>query len=83
MNYVIGKNDSEIINKLKAVFILLVVLIHTRAYTGKGYVNMTGGEIDLSTPISRQLLLMWQFQDFLLSRVCYYTRKISSGKQIP
>lgn len=50
MNYVISKKDSGIINKLKAVFILLVVFIHTRAYTGKGYVNMTGGGIDLSTP---------------------------------
>lgn len=27
MNYVISKKDSEIINKLKAVFILLVVFM--------------------------------------------------------
>ena len=50
MNYITNKKDSEIINKLKAVFILMVVFIHTRAYTGKGYVDMTGGGIDLSVP---------------------------------
>ena len=44
MNYVISKKDSEIINKLKAVFILFGgFYTYKSIYGEKGYVNMTGG----------------------------------------
>lgn len=50
MRYSISINESKVINRLKAVFIVLVVLIHTRAYTLKGYVNYGNGGIDLNVP---------------------------------
>ena len=55
--YEINDRESRTILYLKAVFIILVLYIHTWAYTNKGYVNFGDGNLELNTP-----MWLWNFE---------------------
>lgn len=65
-NYKISNVESNAINALKGIFIILIVFIHTRAYTGKGFVDMVGRGIDLNTPV-----WLWNFEYILSSIIAH------------
>lgn len=66
MKYEISKEESRTIYILKAMFIILVVFIHTRAYTGKGYVDYGGGGLELDTPT-----WLWNLEYFISSVIAH------------
>lgn len=45
MSYAIEERESRTINGLKTIFTFLVILIHARAYTGKGYLDYGVGGV--------------------------------------
>ncbi len=55
--YEINSKESQTINYLRAVFIILVIYIHTWVYTSKGYVNFGDGNLNLDTPV-----WLWNFE---------------------
>ena len=55
--YEINSKESQTINYLRAVFIILVIYVHTWVYTSKGYVNFGDGNLTLVTP-----LWLWNFE---------------------